>query len=91
VAAKLGKATGSLRTRRDYQWLRDHNLCVHCWKKAVPGMARCEACREKRRRRQALLEKRRMANGLCRMCGRPVEKGFKMHARSECVPSRRSR
>ena len=75
------------------KWREDNRLkgrCRECTEKATRGTL-CEkhakASNERNRRRYY----KNIDNGLCAKCGRPVEDGFKVHNRNECVPSRRKR
>ena len=52
---------------------------------------RCLSCKEKQKIYTAEHRKKRQAAGLCIMCGKKVEAGFKYCNRNECIPSRRLR
>ena len=80
------KATARFKWRQ-----RAKGLCVDCQEKPVPGKKRCESCLQKQRERFRRIKRERIREGLCIFCGRPVEAGFKGHARGECIPSRRVR
>ena len=57
--------------------------------KAEPGKRCCKKHLAVRRNDESLRREQRRRDRLCTTCGRPVEGKYKMHARSECVPSRR--
>lgn len=63
-------------------------LCIDCDEKATEGVY-CTEHAAKNRARVRRNAVRRVKEGLCLHCGRPVEKGNRCHNRNECVPSRR--
>ena len=86
------------RRRALEQKYREEHRCVKCGTKCTQkGRAsaistiRCSACLEKDRIQKKELRQKRQAAGLCILCGKKVEAGYKICNRNECIPSRRLR
>ena len=67
-------------------------LCTDCSRPAKPGGSQCKMHTAKYTIRTIKCIKRRLDNGLCRYCGRPLtseDSGFKTHNRQACSPYRK--
>jgi hypothetical protein len=71
------------------QRAREQHRCRTCGKPSV-GL-RCPGCLEKQRLSSEERRQKRQAAGLCMLCGKKVEAGYKYCNRNECYPSRRIR
>ena len=65
------------RDRRHADERKAVGLCRYCGEPATDGMATCQPCREKYRKRMGKQINARRRNGLCIRCGRPRKPGYR--------------
>ena len=62
-------------TMTDYEWRKEHNLCVRCGKETpVKGKAFCWRCLMAKRDDRGIEYVRRVDGGLCAACGKPLDR-----------------